>query len=812
MTTQATRTTWIDDLGRDVRFGLRSLLRSPAFTMVAILCLALGIGANAAIFSVLNAVLLRPLPYPEPERLVRLWESMDNFTGTVSVPNYRDWVQQQTGFEQLAAWRRGSVNFQGTGEPERIRSVESTPNLFSVLGRSPRLGRVFDPARDEPGKVQVAVVSEGLWRTRFGADSGVVGRTLRLDGKQYEVIGVMPASFDFPSGWSRTDVWLLYVPSSDDLRQRGNHFLNVGGRLKRGVSLEQATAQLKTVAALIAKQHPAEQAGRSVKTLPFQEAVVGNVRPALLILFGAVGLVLLIACANVANLLLARAAVRQREVAIRLALGAGRSRLVRQFLVESLVLAFAGSLLGLLLARLSLAGLAPLAEGALPLAGGVPLDFRVFVFLLGVALVSGLAFGIVPALQAARGDLRDSLTEAGKATSGSGQQRFRSGLVVIEIAVTLVLLVGAGLLMRGFRNLSGTEPGLVARNVLTAHMAIPAPQLPTATARTFRPVLEAVRRLPGVRAAAVVSILPIQNAWTNGNYLVVGRPAPPPGKEPMAEIRVTSPQFFQVLGIPIQQGRDFLERDGENGSLMVIVNHAFVRKTFKDMDAIGQRLSFGGKKEYTIVGVVGDVRQAGLGQQPMAEIYFPYGETDHSNLLDDASLAVQTDGPPGNLAGPIREAVRGVGPGLPLYQVLTMEEVIDQSLAGHRLNLWLLGIFAGIALVLSAAGLYGVISYLVAQRTREIGVRVALGAQKWDVIGLVMRQGAALAAAGIALGLLGALGLTRVLESLLYGVSSRDPLTYAALAALFAAVALIATWLPAARASRVEPILAIRNE
>jgi predicted permease len=436
----------------------------------------------------------------------------------------------------------------------------------------------------------------------------------------------------------------------------------------------------------------------------------------------------------------------------------------------------------------------------------------VFAFLLVVALLSGLAFGIVPALQAARGDLRDSLTEAGKATSGSGQQRFRSGLVVIEIAITLVLLVGAGLLLRGFHNLSTTEPGLVARHVLTAHMAIPAPQLATATARTFRPVLEAVRRLPGVRAAAVVSILPIQAAWTNGGFLVVGRPAPPPGKEPIAEIRVASPQFFQALGIPILRGRDFQERDGESGPQVVIVNHAFVRRTFPDGDALGQRLSFGDPVQYTIAGVVGDVRQAGLGQQPLAEIYFPYAQTHDADLLGDASLAVLTDGPPGNLAGPIRAAVRSVDPGLPLYQVLTMEEVIDESLAGHRLNLGLLGIFAGIALVLSAAGLYGVISYLVAQRTREIGVRVALGAQKWDVIGLVMRQGAALAAAGIALGLLGALGLTRVLESLLYGVSARDPLTYVALAALFAAVALLATWLPATRASRVDPILAIRNE
>jgi putative ABC transport system permease protein len=809
---QATSTTWIDDLGRDVRFGLRSLLRSPAFTVVAILCLALGIGANAAIFSVLNAVLLRALPYPEPDRIVRIWEMTESFTGTVSVPNYRDWVQQATGFEQLAAYRGGSANLQGTGEPERVRSLAATPNLFQVLQSSPQLGRVFDPARDEPGKAQVVVVSDALWRSRYGSDPGLVGRTLRLDGKQYEVIGVMPPSFDFPPGWSKTDLWVLYVPSPDDVNQRGSHFLNVIGRLKRGVSLSQATAQLKTVAARLAKQYPAEQTGRSVKLMPLQESVIGNVRPALLVLFGAVGLVLLIACANVANLLLARAAVRQREVAIRLALGAGRSRLVRQFLVESLVLALAGAGLGLLLARASLAGLAPLAEGALPLSGGVPLDLRVFVFLLGVALVSGLAFGIVPALQAARGPVRDSLSEAGKATSGRAQQSFRSGLVVLEIAVTLVLLVGAGLLLRGFRNLSGTEPGLVARHVLTAHMAIPAPQLPAATVRTFRPVREAVRRLPGVRAVAVISMIPIQSAWTNSGYLIAGRPAPPPGKEPIAEIRVASPQLFQALGIPILRGRDFQERDGESGPRVVIVNDTFARKAFPGGDALGQRILIDSPAELTIVGVVGNVRQAGLEQRPLPEVYFPYGQVDTAPLLGDASLVIQADGSPGNLAGPIREAVRSVDPGLPLYQVLTMDEVIDQSLAGRRLNLWLLGIFAGMAVVLSAAGLYGVISYLVAQRTREIGVRVALGAQKWDVIGLVMRQGAALAAAGIVLGLLGALGLSRVLASLLYGVSTRDPLTYAALAALFAAVALLATWLPAERASRVDPILAIRNE
>ena len=805
--------TWLDDVVRDVRFGLRSLRRSPGFTLVAVLCLGLGLGANAAIFSVLNAVLLRPLPYPEPERVVRVWETMARVgMGSVSVPNFRDWAEQATGFEQLAAWQWGSANLQGTGEPERIRSIQATSNLFSLLGVRPLLGRTFVPGQDEPGKAKVVVIAESLWRTRFGADPALVGRTIRFDGAPYEVIGVMPAAFEFPPGGSRNDAWLVYEPSPDLAKSRGAHFLAVVGRVKRGMSVEAATTQLEAVAARLEKAYPVEQGERGVKVSPLQDAVVGDVRPALLILFGAVALVLLIACANVANLLLARAAVRQREVAIRLALGAGRARLVRQFLVESLVLSSGGAILGLLLAWWGLSALAPLAEGALPLAGGVSLDLRVFAFLLAVAMLSGLLFGIVPAFQASRGDVRDSLTESGKSTSSGRQQRFRSALVVVEIALSLILLVGAGLLLRGFLRLSGTPPGFDGHNVLTAHMAMPAERLPTATARTYRPLLDGVRRVPGVRSAAIISMLPIQEAWTNGSYTVVGRPAPPLAQQPLAEERVASPGFFETLGIPILRGRDFQERDGESGSRVIVVNDTLARQAFPGADALGQRLAFGNATEYAIVGVVGSVRQAGLDHPPLAEAYFPYGQVDAAGYLGDASLVVRTDVPPGTLAGAIRGAVHSVDPGLPLYKVMTMEQVIEESLAGRRLNLWLLGIFAGIALVLSAAGLYGVISYLVAQRTREIGVRIALGAQNRDVIGLVLRQGAGLTAAGIALGLLGALALTRVMESLLYGVSARDPLTYGALAAVFATVALIATWVPAQRASRVDPITAIRNE
>jgi predicted permease len=804
----------LEEIWRDMRFGLRSLLRSPGFAAAAISCLALGIGANAAFFSVLNAVLLRPLPFVEPDRLVRIYEEISGVgPGSVSFPNFRDWAEQNTGFEQLAAYRVGSRNLlSGTGDPERIRAVEATPKLFSLLGARPLLGRVFAAETDEPGKSKVAVVSEELWQTRLGGDPTQGGGTIRLDGVPYTVVGVMPASFDFPAGGAATDVWVLLEPSPEMASSRNTHALSVVGRLKLAMTLRQATAQLVTVAARIEKDHPAEQAGRSVLVQLLRETLVGRVRPALFILLGAVGLVLLIACANVANLLLARAAVRQHEVAIRLALGASRARLVRQLLIESLVLSFAGALLGLLLARWSLDALLPLAKGALPVFREFLLDGRVFGFLVAVAVLSGLAFGIVPALRSSREDVRSCLTEAGgKLTGTSHQQLLRSALVILEIAVSLVLLVGAGLLLRGFLVLSGTEPGLVKENVLTVHLAVPKAQLAGSTPRVFRPVLEKIRALPGVRFAALTSMLPIQKAGMNGDFTIEGRAAPPPGKEPLAELRVASPGFFQTLGIPILRGRDFGESDGESGPRVAIINDALARKHFPGEDPLGQRLRFGGDT-FTIIGVVGSVRQAGLDHEPLAEIYRPYAAEGAAGVLDDPVLVIRTAVPPESLTNGVRAAVKSVDSTLPLFAVLTMEQVIDRSLAGRRLNLWLLAIFAGIALVLSATGLYGVISYLVAQRTREIGVRIALGAQKRDVLGLVMRQGARLTGAGLILGLLGAFAVTRVLESLLYGVSTRDPLTYAALAVALGAVALLATWIPARRVSQIDPILAIRTE
>jgi predicted permease len=805
---------WWQGLVRDARVALRALRRTPAFTAIAIFCLAVGIGANAAIFSVVNAVLLRPLPYAEPERLVRIFETLEDqagWTGSVSQPNFVDWRAQNGSFAALSAYTTSSRILEGGSEPERVRTLLASANLPALLGVQPLLGRTFGAGEDEPGAPRVAMLGEGMWTRRFGADPSVLGRSIRLDGQSFVVVGIMPERAAFPAGGEPADLWIPYVPSRQEMEARGSHFLAVVGRLKPGVTIDQAHADLSRIADRLEQQYPDAQANRGVVTRSLRETVVGNTRPALLILLGAVGLVLLIACANVANLLLARAATRRHEVALRLALGAGRARLVRQLLVESLLLALAGAVAGSALAWVALRLMAPLVASALPVGAGVQLDGRVFAFLVGASVLSGLLFGLVPALQAARADVRGSLIDAGgKSTAGGAQQRLRGGLVIAEIALSLVLLVGAGLLMRGFIELRGTPPGLDTRNVLTAHIAIPDGKYDSTEAveQLLRPILEQARALPGVTSASMINLLPIQNAWTNGSFVVVGRPAPPPGKEPIAEYRVVGTDFFETLGIPVRRGRDFTANEAQP---VVIINEALARKHFPGQDPIGQQLGGIDSEPMTIVGVVGAVRQAGLDHEPLQEIYLPLGRLT-AGWVSEMTIALKTSVEPASLTNALRRAVRAVDAGQPVYRVLTMEEVVNESLAGRRLQLWLLGGFAAIALLLAAAGLYGVISYLVAQRTREIGIRVALGAQQGDVVRLVMRHGAMLTAAGVAAGLVGALFLTRLLASLLYGVSPRDPLVFAGFAGALAAVALLATWLPARRATRVDPVVALRAE
>ncbi|WP_309896462.1 ABC transporter permease [Archangium sp.] len=810
-------TSWMDELSRDVRFALRRLAKSPGFTTVAVLCLALGIGANAAIFSVVDATLLRPLPYAEPERLVRLYETMPqrdpNLRESASWPNVRDWAQQLQSLEGLAAYTFKGRNLSGAEGSERLRVAEVSANLFQVLGVAPRLGRAFSPGEDVPGTAPVVVVSEGLWKRRFGENPAVLGQSLTLDGQPYTIIGVLPASVQFPPG-AQLDLFVPLAVTGPRAEARGSRFLGVLGRLKPGVSVEAANTELRQLVTRLQEAYPNDLAGRSASAVPLTETVIGKVRPVLLILQGTVLLVLLIACANVANLLLAQGASRQQEIAIRLALGASRARLIRQMLVESLVLALVGSALGAVLASWGLSALETLVKRSLPLIGDIALRGNVFGLLLLVAVGSSVLFGLVPALQATRTELRASLGEGGtKASSSRANHRFRGGLVVGELALSLILLVGAGLLMRGFVTLLGEQTGFDTRGVLTARMSVPAYKYPSKEApqRLFQPLLEQLRAQPGVQSVGLTSLLPIQQGSITTGYTIEGDPAPEPGNDPVAEFRALSPGLYKSLGIPLVAGRDFTEQDGQ-GELVVIVNQALAQRHFGQGEAVGRRLTFM-RQTATIIGVVGDVRQGGLDRKPVPEIDLPYNQTEANPFgLQDVFLVVKTTVEPTAAASTLRGVVRSVDSELAIDEVYTMEEVISRSMASRRMNLVLLGSFAVIALVLATAGLYGVISYTVSQRTRELGIRMALGAQPADVVKLVMRQGALLAVLGLGAGLVGAFGLSRFLEGLLYGVSTTDPLTFGSLALLLGAIALLATWMPARRASRVDPIIAIKGE
>ena len=790
---------------KDLRYAFRMLRRKPGFTAVAVLTLALGIGGNTAIFSVVNAVLLRALPYPNADRLVSLYEILpQGGQGSVSVPNLLDWRAQSDAFTGIAAYQYGDFNLHEAQQPVRAIGATVTANFFDVLGATPQHGRGFFEGEDKAGRDRVVVLSDKLWRRNYGADPGIVGQDILLGGEKYQVVGVMAPSVQFPS--PSVELWVPLVFSDRQLASRGSHWLNVLAQLKPNVSFEQAQEQMSTIGRVLEQQHP-EQEGRGVLLARVEEELVKNVRPALLMLLGAVGFVLLIACTNVANLLLARAAARRKEVAIRSALGAGRWRLMRQFLTESVLLALLGGAAGLLLARWMLQALTSLASGYLSRTGDVSLDWKVLAFTAALSVLTGVVAGLAPAFHVSRADVQETLKESGNAGSSARGTWLRSGLAVAEVAAALVLLVGAGLLVKSFLRIQRVETGLRPEGVLTMRVSLPAARYDTAekTAGFYREVLERVSGLPGVESAGVINLLPIHQYGTNGEIQVEGREPLPPGRIPLTEFRRASTGYFKALGIPLQAGRLFEPADD---AFNVVVSRELVRTFFPDGDALGKRIGRAGEW-WTIIGVVGDVRQSGLTQPSRPELYFPYT----AGRIDGMTLVVRSAAAdPRELTASVRREVQAVDQNQPVYNVRTMEEVIDLSIVNLRLNMTLLTIFAGLATLLAVVGIYSVMSYLVTQHTREIGIRMALGAQPVNILKLVLGQGLALTLVGVGIGALVAFGLTHLITRFLYEVGGNDPLTYVLVSLLLTVVALVACFIPARRATKVDPLVALRYE
>lgn len=814
--TMIRRSEWFGALGQDLRYVVRTLRKSPGFTIASVLVLALGLGANTAIFTVANAVVLRPLDYAEPDRIVRIFETYlsggDVREGSVSIPNFEDWRSQARSFEALAiAGHPESVTLQGRGDPEQLSVVPVGSDLFPLLGVQPMVGRYFAPGEDEPGAAPVVVLSDHAWRTRFGANPGILGSTLTLNGEAHTVVGVMPADFRFPAGATPRDAWMPLRPSPD-WATRGMHAYVVLGRLASGVSLDAAQREMAGIAEAISRDFPGQQEGRSASVRMLHETVVGRVQPMLLVLLGAAALVLLIACANAAGLLLARSITRRREVAIRTALGATRGRVVRQFLAESLTLAGLGAALGLALAWVSLRAITVAGGPLLPRASEIDVDPRVIAFLLAITALTGAVFGLVPALQAARIDVQGQLRESGRQNSGArGAQAFRGTLVVAQIALSIVLLVGAGLLMRTFVALLGVETGVAAEQVLTMKLGDPGDRYESNAAAIsgfYAPMLERVRSLPGVHDAGMINLLPLEEWGNSGGFEVVGSQYASEAESPYAEIRVVSPGYFAAMEIPLLRGRDFAREDDLGTLPVALVNEALAQRYFPGEDPVGRRLRRGDER-ITIVGVVGSVRQAGLDREPLPELYIPSTQLASTREM---SLVVGTRTEPMALAPVVRGAIREIAPQQVVYAIQPMRRIVAESFSDRRLALWLLGTFAVVAMTLAVTGIYGVISYSVAQRAREFGIRLALGADPDRVSRMVVWQGARLAAIGIAIGLPAAYLITRLMAGMMYGVGVADAPTYVGVALALGAVALLASYVPAQRAARVSPSEAFRSD
>ncbi|MFL6227896.1 MAG: ABC transporter permease [Pyrinomonadaceae bacterium] len=796
---------------QDFRYAARTLRKNPGFALVAIFTLALGIGANTAIFSVVNAVLLRPLPYPDADRLVDLSETYPGGFGSVSVPNLEDWRWQTNAFEGIAAYTFRAFSLQGGDSPERLTGERVSANYFDVLGVRPQFGRAFAPEEERAGSDHVVVLSDALWRRDFAADPRIVNRTIPLNGENYTVVGVMPPVAN--ALYKTVQVWAPLVFSDDERTDRGNHLYLSVGRIKPGVTVEQAQAEMDAIARRLAAQYPDADTGRGVRLLRINELLVGAVRRTLLVLMAAVGFVLLIACANVANLLLARAAGRTREIAIRAALGAGRLRLVQQFVTEGFVLSLAGGTLGVLLAWWGMTPLGALAFPFLPRAGEIGIDARVLAFTLAVAALTSVVFGLAPAAQSVHVSVQESLKDGGHGSAvGLGGGWMRSLFVVAEIASAFVLLVGAGLMIRSFVRLQGVEPGLNPEGVLTAKITLPFERYPDidSTIRFNRQLIERVSALPGVEAAGLTTHLPVEEQGYNGNVVIEGK-SYPKNEEPIAEFRVVSPDYFRAVGVRLLRGRLLDEHDREGAQQVVVINETMARQVWRDEDPIGQHVL---DEKATVIGVVSDVKNYGLASPAIAEIYSPFTQKllTGSIIRRNVRLVLRSRLDEASLSEAVRREVRAVDPTLPLYSVRSMREVIGTTLSYQRMSATLVGVLAALALTLALVGIYGVMAYTVAQHTREIGIRMALGAQTSDIIRLVVGRGMFLTAAGVAAGGAGSFALTRFISKLLYGVTATDPLTFAAIAVLLASVALAACLVPARRATKVDPMIALRYE
>ena len=818
----------MNTLIQDLQYGWRMLLKHPGVTAIALITLALGIGANTAIFSVVNAVLLNPLPYREPDRLVSIWENVPTHGKWRAAPaNFFDWKKQNNVFDDMAAFGGATATLTGDGDPVQLTGTRVSSGYFSVVGIEPMLGRAFLAEEYEAGKNQVAILGHSLWQSRYGGDKNIIGRSVTLDGRSFTVVGVMPRGLypvrpatagHLEFGEELQDFWMPMVFSPEFASYRGAHVLGVVARLKPGIKIEQARAEMDAIGARLAQEHTANR-GEGIIVNQFMNEVVGNVRPALFTLLGAVGLVLLIACANVAGLLLAQHAGRSKEIAIRAALGAGRARLVRQFFLEGLLLSFFGTAVGIALAVIGTKVLLQFVPAGVPRLAQVSLDLRVLGFTMLIALGTCLIFGLIPAWHASKPDLQTALEQSGR-TSGPGASRlrFRQLLVVFQVSVAVMLVIGAGLLIKSFWLLQRVDPGFEAEGVLSAGITLPVSKYsePSQINNFHKQLLEKVSAVPGVKSATLAYDPPLQSNWTD-SVAIEGRVLPADTQPESANFLPVSPDYFDTVGVKLVTGRKFTALDDQDHPGVAIVNESFVKHHFPNENPLGRRIRPGPPARiwdqqrltsFEIVGIVRDVKLAGLDAPSEPAYYLPASQAP----LEDMTLLVRTTTDPLSIVGGVRQAVWSIDPNQPISNVNTLEKVVDDSIAQRRLNMLLMGLFGGLAMLLSAVGIYGLLSHAVTQRTQEMGIRMALGAQVGDVLKLVLRQGMTLAVAGVAIGLAGAFALTRLIRGLLFEVGPHDAMTFVVVAAVLMIVALLACYLPARRATKVDPLIALKYE